>query len=105
MTPTTRRAALVAATLAAGGLLTADLSGWLDGDLPALAEAYRTALPGIERLSDGRDPRLEELRALAPAERRRRLLAMIGEDAAAGRIVRADGWPATSVEAALAARF
>jgi hypothetical protein len=105
MTPTTRRAALAAATAAAAGLLAADLAGWLDGDLPALAAAYRQALPGIERVGVQADPRLDALAALAPAERRRRLLSWIAEDAAAGRILQADGWPVAAIEAALAARF
>jgi hypothetical protein len=105
MTPTTRRSAIAITGLAAVSLLAADLAGWLDGDLPALAKAYRQALPGIDGLVRQPDPRLDALAVLDPAERRRRLLAWIGEDAAAGRIRHADGWPVAEIEAALAARF
>jgi hypothetical protein len=105
MTSTTRRSIIAITGLVAVGLLAADLAGWLDDDLPALAEAYRKALPGIDRLASASDTRIEEIRHLSPSERRQRLLAWIAEDAAAGRIVRVDGWPATAIEAALAARF
>lgn len=105
MKSTTRRTAIALTGTAAIGLFIADLEGWLDNDLPALAQAYRLAFPGIEHLGNPADQRLPALLSRTPAKRRQLLLTWITEDATVGHITYIEGWPTTAIESALAARF